>query len=341
MPNRSAPEEAKRGNEVNMSHFYFVRHGQTVWNVENKICGATDSPLTDKGHEQARVTGRILRDKIDHGEIHIDEILTSPLSRAYDTAVEISRIIQVPVQAEPRLTEQNFGKWEGTARNGVEFAKAKENFVDSYGGGESMMRLAQRIYNLIDDIRKEPEKTYLLVAHNGISRMIESYFRDMSNEEFAAFGIKNAEVVEYQFDGIVPDCRADYDLLCRRLQSLMEGVASDVTILSNASALLYQTLPKLNWAGFYIASGDELMLGPFQGKTACIRNQLERDVSYRTFLDEAPSWNPDSRYITGKICGVKIEEIEDPTMRRIRCLDKVIDELAKGRPLEKIMKRRP
>ena len=206
MPNRSAPEEAKRGNEVNMSHFYFVRHGQTVWNVENKICGATDSPLTDKGHEQARVTGRILRDKIDHGEIHIDEILTSPLSRAYDTAVEISRIIQVPVQAEPRLTEQNFGKWEGTARNGAEFAKAKENFVDSYGGGESMMRLAQRIYNLIDDIRKEPEKTYLLVAHNGISRMIESYFRDMSNEEFAAFGIKNAEVVEYQFDGIVPDC---------------------------------------------------------------------------------------------------------------------------------------
>ena len=124
-------------------------------------------------------------------------------------------------------------------------------------------------------------------------------------------------------------------------QQLMEAVASDVTILSNASALLYQTLLKLNWAGFYIASGDELMLGPFQGKTACIRNQLERDVSYRTFLDEAPSWNPDSRYITGKICGVKIEEIEDPTMRRIRCLDKVIDELAKGRPLEKIMNRRP
>ena len=340
MPNRSAPEEAKRGNEVNISHFYFVRHGQTVWNVENKICGATESPLTDKGHEQARVTGRILRDKIDHGEIHIDEILTSPLSRAYDTAVEISRIIQVPVQAEPRLTEQNFGKWEGTARNGAEFAKAKENFVDSYGGGESMMRLAQRIYNLIDDIRKEPEKTYLLVAHNGISRMIESYFRDMSNEEFAAFGIKNAEVVEYQFDGIVPDCRADYDLLCRRLQSLMEGVASDVTILSNASALLYQTLPKLNWAGFYMASGDELMLGPFQGKTACVRIPRGRGVcgaaaeKDRTVVVENIhefaghiACDRDSRseivipvHLDGRLYGVL--DVDSPVLNRFRSADR-------------------
>ena len=89
------------------------------------------------------------------------------------------------------------------------------------------------------------------------------------------------------------------------------------------------------------AEADEL-IGWLTGYDAAgIWNQLERDVSYRTFLDEAPSWNPDSRYITGKICGVRIEEIEDPTMRRIRCLDKVIDELAKGRPLEKIMDRRP
>lgn len=182
-----------------MGHFYFVRHGQTEWNVANKICGASDSPLTEKGHEQARETGRILKQKIDDGGIHIDEILTSPLSRAYDTAQEISNIIDVPFRIEPRLVEQNFGKWEGTARDGKEFAKAKENFVDSYGGGESMMRMAQRIYNLIDDIKKEPDKTYLLVAHNGISRIIESYFREMSNAEFAAFGIKNAEVKEYTF----------------------------------------------------------------------------------------------------------------------------------------------
>ena len=50
------------------------------------------------------------------------------------------------------------------------------------------------------DIKKESDKkTYLLVAHNGISRIIESYFRNMSNEEFASFGIKNCEVKKYEF----------------------------------------------------------------------------------------------------------------------------------------------
>lgn len=182
-----------------MGKFYFVRHGQTVWNVENKICGATDSPLTELGHEQARETGRILKLKMDAGEITIDEILTSPLSRAYDTAKEISVMTGVPMRIEQRLIEQNFGKWEGTARDGKEFARAKQNFCDSFDGGESMMRMAQRIYNLIDDLKRDPEKTYLLVAHNGISRIIESYFHDMTNEEFASFGIRNAQVREYDF----------------------------------------------------------------------------------------------------------------------------------------------
>ncbi len=182
-----------------MGKVYFVRHGQTVWNVENKICGATDSPLTEKGYEQARQTGRELQEKIQAGEIHIDEILSSPLSRAYDTAKEISEMTGVPFRAEERLTEQNFGKWEGTPRDGEGFRKAKENFVDSFGGGESMLKVAQRVYNLLDDIKKEPGKTYLLVAHNGISRMVESYFRDMANQEFAGFGIRNAQVKEYEF----------------------------------------------------------------------------------------------------------------------------------------------
>lgn len=186
------------GQGEHMGRLYFVRHGQTVWNVENKICGASDSPLTAKGHEQARETGRILKERIDAGTVRIDDILTSPLSRAYDTAEEISTITGVPFRVEPRLIEQNFGRWEGTPRDGADFAKAKERFVDSYGNGESMLRMAQRIYNLIDDLKQDPS-TYLLVAHNGISRIVESYFRDMTNEEFARFGIRNAEVREYRW----------------------------------------------------------------------------------------------------------------------------------------------
>ena len=179
-----------------MKSIYFVRHGQTIWNVENKICGATDIALTEYGHHQAIETGR----KILEEGIRADEILYSPLMRAADTARHISEITGIPARVEPRLTEQNFGKWEGTPRDGADFKEAKAKFACSYEGGESMLRLAQRIYNLLDDIQKESEdKTYILVAHNGIARVVQSYFHDMTNEEYAAWGIKNCAVMRYDF----------------------------------------------------------------------------------------------------------------------------------------------
>ena len=177
-------------------YFYFTRHGQTVWNVENKICGATDIALTDLGHQQAAELGeRILKEGIK-----IDEILYSPLMRAADTAKHISEVTGIPAREELRLKEQNFGKYESTPRNGEEFKRAKQDFVCRYEGGESMLQLCQRIYNLLDDIKKESEeKTYILVAHNGIARVVQSYFTDMTNEEYAAWGVKNCAVVRYDF----------------------------------------------------------------------------------------------------------------------------------------------
>ena len=179
-----------------MKKVYFVRHGQTVWNVENKICGATDIELTELGHQQARDTGK----KIVEEGIKADEILYSPLIRAAETARHISEITGIPARMEPRLIEQNFGKWESTPRDGADFKKAKEFFACSHEGGESTLRLAQRIYNLLDDIKAESDsKTYILVAHNGIARVVQSYFTDMTNEEYAAYGVKNCEVVRYDF----------------------------------------------------------------------------------------------------------------------------------------------
>ena len=64
-----------------------------------------------------------------------------------------------------------FGKYEGTPRDGAEFRISKTHFADRYDGGESMMQLAQRIYNLLDELRQDENKTYLLVAHNGIARV--------------------------------------------------------------------------------------------------------------------------------------------------------------------------
>ena len=175
---------------------YFVRHGQSEWNVLNKICGKTDVPLTEKGFEQAKETANI----IIGSKIKIDEIRYSPLLRAKDTALEISKIIGIPAYEEPRLKEQNFGKWEGVSPRSHEgFQAAKREFINSYEGGESMFKMAQRIYNLLDDLNKD-NKTYLLVAHNGIARVVKSYFEDMSNEEYAAYGVKNCSITEFKYD---------------------------------------------------------------------------------------------------------------------------------------------
>ena len=63
---------------------------------------------------------------------------------------------------------------------------------------------------------------------------------------------------------------------------------------------------------------------------------VDLDMTYGEFFDHAPSYNPRAELITGTICGVKVETIDDPLMKKIRQLDKLVDELAKGKPMEKI-----
>ncbi len=71
---------------------------------------------------------------------------------------------------------------------------------------------------------------------------------------------------------------------------------------------------------------------------AGLRRQIEQETDFETFFAQAPRLHPNSALIKGTVCGVRIEDIEDPLMRQIRCLDKLIDELAKGRPLGKILR---
>ncbi len=69
-----------------------------------------------------------------------------------------------------------------------------------------------------------------------------------------------------------------------------------------------------------------------------LNKQLEKDVSYGEFFTQAPRMNPDRELIKGVVCGVHVENIEDPLMRDIRYLDKLVDELAKGKSLDKILR---
>lgn len=67
--------------------------------------------------------------------------------------------------------------------------------------------------------------------------------------------------------------------------------------------------------------------------------QIKKQVNFETFFKEAPKLNPARKLITGMICGVRVEDIEDKIMREMRYLDKLVDELAKGRPMEKILRK--
>jgi hypothetical protein len=69
-----------------------------------------------------------------------------------------------------------------------------------------------------------------------------------------------------------------------------------------------------------------------------LQSQIEKQTDLETFFNKAPKLNPSRKQITGMICGVRVEEIKEPTMQEIRYLDKLIDELSKSKPLQKILR---
>jgi Uncharacterized protein conserved in bacteria len=69
-----------------------------------------------------------------------------------------------------------------------------------------------------------------------------------------------------------------------------------------------------------------------------LQAQIVKNTDYETFFSEAPQMNPNAHKITGVVCGIRVEKIEDPLMQKIRWLDKLVDELAKGKAMEKILR---
>jgi probable phosphoglycerate mutase len=172
---------------------YIARHGQTTWNVDDLVCGRADVPLTELGHQQARKLAESALDK------KIDVILCSPLERARHTAQPISDAIGVPIQIDERLVEFDFGSFDGTSRFGDEFVWLRAQMPTRFPGGESGFDLAYRVYSLLYEIKeKYADKNVLLVCHNCVSRMVRSFFMNMSTEEYGDYHAPNAQLVEYE-----------------------------------------------------------------------------------------------------------------------------------------------
>ena len=102
----------------------------------------------------------------------------------------------------------------------------------------------------------------------------------------------------------------NYDFLCQQLQALTEGIPYKIANLANASALLWQELPQINWAGFYLMEDGALVLGPFQGKTACIRIPVGKGVCGTAVAENASQLVPDVHAFPGHIACDSASESE-------------------------------
>ena len=110
-------------------------------------------------------------------------------------------------------------------------------------------------------------------------------------------------------------------------------------ICSVAFAKVYPLLvAKAERKGRSKAEVDEILRWLTGHSQQSLEAELERGTSYQDFFDGAPRMNPARSSITGTVCGVRVEAIEEPTMREIRYLDKLVDELAKGRPMTRILR---
>ena len=86
------------------------------------------------------------------------------------------------------------------------------------------------------------------------------------------------------------------------------------------------------------AEVDEIICWLTGYDPATLQEQLDKQVDFETFFDQAPALNPDRRKITGVVCGIRVENIEEPLMQEIRYLDKLVDELARGKAMAKILR---
>jgi hypothetical protein len=119
-----------------------------------------------------------------------------------------------------------------------------------------------------------------------------------------------------------------------------EGITKKHRIYTMSFARVYpEYVAKAERKGRTKAEVDEIICWLTGYSHEGLEAQLEKQTDIETFLAEAPEPNPSRALIKGVVCGVRVEDIEEPTMREIRYLDKLIDELARGKAMEKILRK--
>lgn len=176
---------------------YFVRHGESEFNRDKLFAGRSESPLTDLGRQQAEAAAANMVEQ----QIEPEAIVSSPLSRAYETAQIIAKRLNYPetrIISEPLFAERSFGVLEGTSRDEFFNAYSYQD-IDNAPNAETLERLQERATKAVTYLKTLPAQHLLVVSHSGFYR---AFYRALQQDAFiqeytTPFGsIKNGKVYQ-------------------------------------------------------------------------------------------------------------------------------------------------
>ncbi|MDE7323884.1 MAG: histidine phosphatase family protein [Lachnospiraceae bacterium] len=180
---------------------YIIRHGETDWNVKRRLQGRADIPLNEEGCRLARITSEALK------ETAFTRIYTSPLKRAYETAMIIKGNRDIPVIEEPRIIEISFGEYEGLCCGKDNYNIPDPEFMNFFNkpeaykppeGAEGIDELIARTADFLQEIvhnRNMENDTILVSTHGAALRGLLSYLTDIPVKDFWKGGVhKNCAV---------------------------------------------------------------------------------------------------------------------------------------------------
>ena len=210
-----------------MTDLYFIRHGQSVANLTEVFAGATDSPLTDLGRKQAEATAEFFQN------ITPDIVYASPLLRAFDTGLAVSKKFDIEIIPDDRLKEIYAGLWEGVNFKEI-FHKYEKDFsiwLSDIGNagcteGESVKELQKRVFEAVFEIaEKNDGKKVVIATHATPIRVMECIWRKLPLDELKNIPwVSNASVTHVQFD------KGEWNLISRSMDGHLEGMKTSLPV---------------------------------------------------------------------------------------------------------------
>ncbi len=175
---------------------YFIRHGETDYNKENRLQGGLDTKLNDIGKEQA------LKASEEIVDLDIDVIISSPQRRAVDTAEIIASKINKEIVIDENLRERSFGALQGMLfsdifdRHPQFFEIIKSESESRIEGIESLLEIENRVVNVIDSLKeKYKREKVLLVSHGATARIFHKVINN--NKNYSDVEVNNCQIVKF------------------------------------------------------------------------------------------------------------------------------------------------